>query len=137
MHLLEVLWIPLFRFKPIQRVWAILLIGTNCGALLFVQSNYAQIAILAAVAGAITMMVIYASHGFVRLLGIGHIFWIPMLPYFVTHMPDPTSNPSLYMWMTVLIATNCISLVIDAIDLTRFFRGEREPHYYWREDFAL
>lgn len=131
MHLLEVLWIPIFRFRLLQRLWATALISVNAAALIFIQSTHAQVVILAGVSGGVAMMTIYANHGFVRLLGIGHVFWIPMLPFLVFNLPDETANPDLYHWVVLLISFNSISLIIDAIDLVRYWRGERQPYYRW------
>lgn len=132
MHLLEVLWIPLFRFQSIRRIWAIALIAVNGAAIFFADTAYGQIAIIAAVSAAIAMMVIYGNLGFVRLLGIGHIFWVPMLCYFVIDMPTLEASPQLFAWLATLVALNSLSLIIDAVDLFRYWNGERQPHYHWR-----
>lgn len=128
---LEILWIVLFRFRPVPRIWAILLICVNALSLLFLDTIYGQVALAAIVAAIIVMVVIHARLGFVRLLGIGHIFWIPMLIGFALHLPDATEQPALYYWVISLLVCDTISLVIDTIDVVRFFRGQRRPHYTW------
>ena len=106
MHLLEVLWIPIFRFQSIRRIWAIALVCVNGSAVLFADTVHGQIVILAAVSAAIAMMVIYGNLGFVRLLGIGHVFWVPMIFYFVLNMPDQNADPQLYIWLAILVVIN-------------------------------
>ena len=131
MRAFEILWIVLFRFAPLPRVWAICLILVNLGSLFFLDTFYAQMNLIAIGAGIAVMIAIYLRLGFVRLLGIGHVLWIPMIGYFLMNLPDSISQPGLYTWVVILIACNSVSLVIDAIDVSRFLRGEREPHYRW------
>ena len=93
--------------------------------------------ILIAIFAAIVVMAItYARSGFVRLLGVGHVFWIPMLFYFALNLPDSADQPWLNRWVLCLLACNSVSLVIDVIDVVRFIRGEREPHYSWKQPNA-
>ena len=40
----------------------------------------------------VIMVVIYSRLGFVRLLGIGHILWIPMLPWMIWELPNGHIN---------------------------------------------
>ncbi len=131
MRALEILWIVLFRFSPLARVWAVCLILVNLSSLLFLDSIYGQLNLAAVCLGVSVMIAIYFRLGFVRLLGIGHIFWIPMIAYILGNPPDKLTDPTLYHWVALLIGFNAISLVIDAIDVTRFVRGERSPHYEW------
>lgn len=128
----EILGIVLFRFRPLPRLWAIVLIAVNAASLLFVHTIYGQANLVAVLAAIGVMAVIYARLGFVRLLGIGHAFWIPMLIGFALHMPDPDEQPWLYYWVVSLMVCNTISLVVDAVDAARFFAGDRQPHYNWR-----
>jgi hypothetical protein len=132
MYVFEILWIVLFRFAPLPRIWAICLIAVNLGALFFLDTFYGRVALLVALAGIAVMMVIYTRLGFVRLLGIGHVFWVPMLIWFASSLPDRQTDPALYWWVVVLIGFNAVSLVIDAADVARYLRGERAPHYRWR-----
>jgi hypothetical protein len=43
----------------------------------------------------------------------------------------PEEEPAFHVWLLTLIATNAVSLAIDAWDATRFVRGERQPYYVW------
>ncbi len=131
MRVLEILWIVLFRFRPIARIWVVCLILVNLAALLFLDTYYAWVNVVASGAGIVVMIVIYTKMGFVRLLGIGHVLWIPMILYFLTDLPDRTASPALYLWVVSLITFNSVSLFIDTVDVVRFIRGERSPHYKW------
>ncbi|MGI9378459.1 MAG: hypothetical protein ACR2OW_02325 [Methyloligellaceae bacterium] len=134
---LEILGILLFRFRAMPRAWVIVLIIVNLGSLFFLDTQYGQINLLAVLAGMIVMVVIYARLGFVRLLGIGHIFWLPMLVWFLSDLPDQEHDPMLFYWVLCLILFNSLSLVIDAIDVVRFVGGDRKPYYVWRDEGSL
>lgn len=43
----------------------------------------------------------------------------------------PEEKVAVQAWLLTLIATNAISLAINAWDTTRFIRGERQPHSVW------
>lgn len=131
MRTLQLLGIVLFRFRMIARLWAILLMLVNGVSLLFITTWYGQVCLAAAAAAVIVMAVIHARLGFVRLLGVGHLFWIPMLILFTLNLPDSSQQPLLYWWVISLLVCNSISLLIDSIDVVRFIRGERQPHYTW------
>ncbi len=131
MRAFEILWIALFRFQPVARVWAVCLILVNLGSLFFLDTIYAQMNLAAIGLGIALMIFIYQRVGFARLLGIGHILWVPMIAYFLMNLPDAMSQPTLYVWVVALIVFNTVSLVIDSIDVLRFLRGERAPHYTW------
>lgn len=130
---LEMLGIVLLRFRAVPRVWAVALILVNLGSIYFIDTRYGLLNLLAVVAAIGFMAVIYTRLGFVRLLGLGHVTWIPMLLWFAFDLPDKHQDPLLYWWVLSLIAVNSICLVIDAIDVARYVAGERKPHYVWRE----
>ncbi|MET0070345.1 MAG: hypothetical protein ABW096_09910 [Candidatus Thiodiazotropha sp.] len=128
---LEMLGIVLLRFKLLPRIWAAALIAVNLASLFFVDTLYGQVALAAVVSGLIIMVILYSRSGFTRLLGIGHIFWIPMIYWLITEMPFNDGRAYLAEWLWCLIVVNTISLVIDAIDVTRYLLGESDPHYSW------
>lgn len=131
--ILELAGIVLLRFRLPARLWAILLIVLNAASLFFINTIYGQVAFASVLIAVVIMTAIYLKCGFVRLLGIGHILWIPMIPWLVLNLPGRSESPLLYDWVVCLIAGNSISLVIDTIDLARFLKGDRDPHYTWVE----
>ena len=63
-------------------VWISLLLAANMVVpLVFITTVEAQFVLAAAIARAVTQTAIFASKGFVRLMGIGHIYWVPLLPW--------------------------------------------------------
>jgi len=131
MRSFEILGIVLFRFHLAPRLWVLLLILTNAGALLFIDTIYGQLSLASVLAAIVIMAVFYAKLGFVRLLGIAHIFWIPMLIWFALNLPDRSAQPWLYYWVVVLMVVDFISLIVDTYDVARYIGGDREPYYFW------
>jgi uncharacterized membrane protein len=78
--------------------------------------------------GLMIMTAIFGAKGFVRLLGIGHIAWVPMIPWLWTRL-DFTSFGSFFgYWLIAVIVLDSLSLIFDAVDILRYIRGERMPH---------
>ena len=71
------------------------------------------------------MVMITGVTGFTRLLGAGHILWIPMLTYLGSQLDQIPSDDFFGYWIRALIMINAASLVFDAIDVMRYIRGNR------------
>ncbi len=110
-------------------IWLGLLVAVNvAGPIYFFEALEAKVVLGAFLAGAALMTAIFASKGFVRLLGIGHIFWVPMVPWLWARLDQVGPGDLLGYWMIALMALNSLALIIDAIDVFRYVRGEREPY---------
>lgn len=110
-------------------VWLGLLVAVNSmGPIYFIEGLEGKVVLAAFLAGAMLMMAIFASKGFVRLLGIGHIFWIPMVPWLWTRLDQVGLGNPVGYWVVSVMIMNSISLVIDAIDLLRYLKGDRQPY---------
>ena len=105
--------------------WLWLLIGVNMiGPAFFWDALEAKVVFAAIMGNAMLMVALHAKFGFVRLLGIGHILWLPLLPWLVLRLAELSPGP-LSIWLWSLIVINGLSLVIDVIDVVRYARGER------------
>jgi hypothetical protein len=106
--------------------WIFFLMVVNMAApIYFITSIEAKVALLAIMAGATTQALIYDKKGWVRLLGIGHFHWIPMLIWFYLRL-DMASDRSIFkQWLLSIIILNGISLIIDITDVARYLAGER------------
>jgi len=128
----ELLGIVLVRFQPVQRIWGAWLIAVNGACLLFITHIEAQVALAAVGVAVLAQALIYQRKCFIRLLGVTHIIWVPMLAWMVLRLDTLTDGESAFhVWLVTLIATNAVSLAIDAWDATRFLRGERQAYYRW------
>ncbi len=109
--------------------WMGLLIGVNIVIpLYFIMTLEAKVVLAAMLCGIMIMTAVFGAKGFVRLLGIGHIAWVPMIPWLIMRL-DNTSFESFFgFWLAAIIVLNFLSLIIDGIDVMRYIRGEREPY---------
>jgi hypothetical protein len=129
---IELLGIVLIRFRPVQKIWGTWLIGVNGACLLFITHIEAQVALAAVGVAVLAQALIYQRKYFIRLLGVTHIIWVPMLAWMALRLNTlPEGETAFHVWLIMLIATNAVSLAIDAWDATRFVRGERQPYYVW------
>ena len=128
----ELFGIVLVRFRPVQRIWGAWLVAVNAASLLFIQHVEAQVALGAVAVAVLAQALIYQRRRFIRLLGVTHFLWVPMLTWIALRLDTlPPEETAFRVWLVALIATNAASLAIDAWDATRFFLGERRPYYVW------
>jgi len=109
-------------------VWVMLLGGVNfVGGLLFLNTIEGKFALLAMMGSMIVMLAIYSKYGFVRLLGLGHIlFWLPFVIWNLTRLSEPSSlNSDFKIWLIAVSVFNSLSLLLDFVDVIRFFKGEK------------
>jgi hypothetical protein len=110
--------------------WIGLLLAANLAApLFFLPRVEAIVAIVVVNMGAVIMAAIHARLGFVRLLGIGHIFWVPMVIWFAVRAGQPDVDGSFAVWLVAVVIVNSLSLVLDGLDIFRYWRGERAPTF--------
>lgn len=128
----ELFGIVLVRFRPVQRIWGAWLVAVNAAGLFFIMHFEAQVALGAVGVAVLAQALIYQRTRFIRLLGVTHMIWVPMLAWMALRLPTfPEGEVAFHVWLITLIATNAVSLAIDAWDAMRFIRGERQPHYVW------
>ena len=128
--MIEFMTIMLTRFRLISRLWLIALAAANITSLYFIYTTEARVVFGAFVISLIIMTYIYMRLEFVRLLGLGHILWIPMVPWlWIRLFQTQPLNSTFEYWLLIVIVMNTISLVIDAVDVVRYIIGERESYY--------
>lgn len=112
---------------PVQwQVWVSMLIAANIIAPLFFLGHVeAQVTFAAGVLGMTLMSVLTARYGFSRIVGVGHVAWLPLLVFLGTRLTDVPANDAFGIWLRAVIALDAASLVLDAADAVRFVRGER------------
>lgn len=115
---------------PPWRVWVGVMAALNMAAMLFLPRLEAVVVLAAMMLGAMIQAAILARKGFVRLLGIGHFAWFPMLAWLLSRLQTFEADPLFYYWILTLTLVNSISLVIDTVDVARYALGEREPHAF-------
>ncbi len=108
------------------QLWLTLLVTFNLIIpLFFLNRLEAQVVVGALVASMILMTVLTAISGFTRLLGLGHIFWIPLLYFLWMRLEQNPADDFFGLWLRVLMIINAASLIIDVIDVGRYIAGDR------------
>ena len=107
--------------------WLMLLVAANVvGPLFFLDHLEAQVVLGTILASMTLMTLLTARFGFTRILGLGHILWVPMLVFLFTRLGDIPPRDAFGIWIRALFVLNGISLVIDAVDVIRYIAGERQ-----------
>ena len=108
------------------QVWLMVLVAHNMIVPLFYFGRLeAQVVIVTLFASMGLMTLITAKTGFTRLLGLGHSLWILLVLWLWTRLPQIPVGDFFGIWIRSLMAVNAISLVIDAVDVIRYIRGDR------------
>ncbi len=109
------------------QLWIMLLVTFNLLIpLFFLDRLEAQVVIGAIVASMILMTVLTAISGFTRLLGLGHIFWVPLLYFLWMRLEQNPADDFFGIWMRGLMLLNAVSLIIDTVDVGRYLAGDRK-----------
>ena len=99
------------RMSAPARVWLLLLVTANMIVpLSFLGRLEAQVVLAAFVASVVLMLALTANSGFIRLLGLGHVFWFPLLWFLWTRLDETPSDTFFGLWLRVLITLNALSL---------------------------
>jgi hypothetical protein len=103
-------WIP---------VWVFYLMVINMTCLVFWHEPTAKIIFVTYFASFILMLSLYTRFGFEKILGFGHILWIPLLIYIVIQIP--TAAVLFKGYLAVLSLSLAICLTLDVIDVWKYF----------------
>lgn len=117
------------------QAWIGLLMVTNLAAAGFLLRRDAAgarricwpaLAILGAFFGAAMLMTwLHGHYGYVRLLGLAHlVFWTPVYGWILARRRELAAPGSAFgKYLLAYLVVNGISLVIDVIDVARYFTG--------------
>lgn len=94
--------------------------------LFFLREKTAVFILIGCLTGMAVMAYLTSKFGFVRLLGIGHVVWLPGVIYMWSQVGQvhPTSFYGVWFWATLLVDT--FALTMDAWDVSRYICGERD-----------
>ena len=109
------------------RLWQMLLVVVNLIVpIFFLDRLEAQMVLGALVVAAGLMTLLTALSDFTRLLGLGHIPWVPLIYVLWTRLDQIPADDFFGLWVRILMVLNCLSLAIDTVDTIRYIAGERE-----------
>ena len=116
-----------FRDLPSKRAIIAALMVVNAVVPLFhLGTLEARLTLGAFFFGAFAQMALFARFGFVRLLGVGHILWLPLVVWIWTRAQEAPPG-GFRNWLLALAVLNAGSLVIDITDVARYVFGDRDP----------
>ena len=108
------------------RLWLMLLIcGNLVVPLFFLHRLEAQVVVGALLLSITLMTILTGALGFTRILGLGHIFWLPLLYFLWKRLSHIPADDFFGLWIRVLMTLNAVSLLLDAIDVARYIAGDR------------
>ncbi|MFQ5676472.1 MAG: hypothetical protein ACE5G1_11285 [bacterium] len=108
------------------QLWLMLLIAVNLAVpLFFLERLEARIVVGTLLASMMLTTVLTHLSGFTRLLGLGHVFWFPMLYFLWTRLGQIPADDFFGIWIRVLMTLNTLSLVIDVADVSCYIAGDR------------
>ncbi len=108
------------------RLWLLVLVSFNALAPMLFLPRVEALATLGALVVSMSLMTLLTHWtGFSRLLGLGHVVWVPLLLFLWTRLGSAPADEPFGLWIRGVIALNAISLVIDASDVIRWLAGER------------
>lgn len=104
-------------------LWVFVLMIVNMASIAFWHEPVARLIFTSFLMSAMLMMGLYARCGFTKILGLGHVPWIPLLAYLL--MQIPTAEAALQIYLLVLSVSIAISLMFDTIDVWTYFRNRK------------
>ena len=107
-------WIP---------IWVLLLMIVNVASVGFWNEPLAKVIFVTFMLSAMLMMGLYSRFGFEKILGMGHILWIPLLVYVL--MEIPTARDTFKGYLIILSISIAVSLVFDIVDAWKYFTSRK------------
>jgi hypothetical protein len=104
-------------------IWVFSLMAINVSSVAFWHEPLAKIIFVTFMLSAALMMGLYSKFGFSKILGIGHIPWIPLLGYITVMIP--ATQDGFKSYLTVLLISISISLAFDVVDVWRHFTNQK------------
>jgi hypothetical protein len=82
------LWIPL---------WVSLLMLVNSASVAFWSKPPAKLILITFMISSMLMMGLYSRFGFTKILGLGHLLWIPLLLHVLTWLPHASGALQVFL----------------------------------------
>ena len=109
------------------KLWVGLMVIFNMVIPLFYLDRLeAQVVLASFFASMVLMTIITGVTGYSRLVGLGHIVWVPLIYFLWTHLDQIPTDDVFSIWVRSLMVINATSLILDGVDAFRYLAGERE-----------
>jgi hypothetical protein len=107
-------WIP---------AWVTYLMIINMASLGFWHEPLAKLIFVTFMLSAMLMMGLYSRFGFTKILGMGHVLWVPLLVYIIVHIP--VAEGVFQTYLGILATSIAASLILDAFDVSKYFSNRQ------------
>lgn len=113
---------------PLQwQLWVMLLVAANVvGPLFFLHHLEARVVLGTILASMASMAYLTSRFGFTRIVGLGHVLWVPMLAFLFARLGHIPATEPFGIWIRALFVLNGTSLILDAADVLRYLAGDRQ-----------
>ncbi len=109
------------------RLWLMLLVTMNLAVpLFFLDRREAQFILGALLVSMALMTILTAKFGFTRILGLGHILWLPLVFFLWLRLSHIPTDDFFGFWIRGVLTLNTVSLVLDTVDVIRYIRGDKQ-----------
>jgi len=110
------------------QAWLGILVTANIVVPMFyIHTLEAQVILATAIVGLMIMEFIFSMKGFVRLMGIGHFGWLPLVFWLGMRLEHAPADSLFGYWLMAVVFLDSLSLFIDTADVLRYVKGERQP----------
>ncbi|MCH7850276.1 MAG: hypothetical protein IH845_01385 [Nanoarchaeota archaeon] len=105
------------------RIWISFMTFVSFSAVFFIKKREARWSLVAIITNIILMFLLANYFGFEKILSLGHLPWLILLIYLFTKIDKIDIKTYYGKWCRLLMGVISISLVIDIIDVARYFIG--------------
>jgi hypothetical protein len=118
---------PYILSEPLYlQLWIFWLIVINTACIFFLRQAEARWVLAAWIVNIVLMTVLFELNGYNRLLGLAHVIaWTPLLVYLHRRRERLSGDQLFDGWIRTLFVTDLLALIIDYVDVVRYFLGDR------------
>lgn len=106
--------------------WVYYLVLLNFSSGLFWSKPLAKVIFFTFIISASTIIGLYSRFGFRKIMGVGHIYWVPLVYFLFRQIND--SGGGYRAYLIVLAVSITVSLVLDAVDAWTYFTGRKREY---------
>jgi hypothetical protein len=112
-----------------QRLWVVCwvyyLVIMNFSSAFFWQEPLAKTIFSTFIVSAFSIIALYTRFGFEKIMGLGHVFWVPLLVLLVGQVRD--SGGTYRSYLIVMTLSIIVSLVFDTVDVWTYLTRRGSP----------
>lgn len=100
-------------------LWVSLLMLVNFASVAFWSEATARLILITFMISSMLMMGLYSRFGFGKILGLGHVLWIPLLLHVLTRLPH--ADGAFKSYLVAWCVATAVSLAFDVVDVWKCF----------------